>query len=325
MRPNPIPPPPKPEFPTEQEDKVEIARIDQLLAEGAFLVKKPRKAMRNPLVIVARNVFRRGFVSKHIVQAPWNEGCLDIRVSRASLSRAIRIIAGIIDVLEANGIRVKVMPRRQSYRDRSSETSATIFGEQVQFGITEKTRQLRVPDPKATPDALGRRRSMTLYEATGVLSIQVFSGSKYFTTDWHDTDQTEIESLIPECVASMMKIAVEYRRNAARRNQEALFQRLRWEELRRLQKQIEAEEARIQRLEKRASDWQRARRIREYVLAFIEHQKKQRKELSPQTALGRWAVWALQQAERIDPLGENPASVLDRKWELEGWSPYGWR
>ena len=72
-------------------------------------------------------------------------------------------------------------------------------------------------------------------------------------------------------------------------------------------------------------DWHHARRIREYILALIDYQKEQGKELAPDTALGRWATWALQQADRIDPLVASPPSILDRKREPDGWSPYGWR
>lgn len=61
------------------------------------------------------------------------------------------------------------------------------------------------------------------------------------------------------------------------------------------------------------------------MLALVEHRTKQGKALSPDTALGKWATWALQQADRIDPLEEHAPSIVDRKWELEGWSPYGWR
>ena len=181
-----------------------------------------------------------------------------------------------------------------------------------------------MPDPSATPDSTGRKRSVTKYAATGKLSIRVLSDSDCFTTIWSDSERTKIESLVPECIATMMKIAVEHRRRTAKRRQEELFRKLRWEELGRLKAEIEAEEPRIGRLESGATNWQRARRIREYVLAVAEYRKEQGKELGPDTALGKWVTWALQQADRIDPLVESPASILDRKVELEGWSPYNW-
>lgn len=318
-------PPPKPEFPVEDEDKIEIDRIDRMLSAGAFIVKKPRKALRHPLIVAARNILHRASVSKAILQTPWNGSCLDIRVSKASLGRALATMAAIIAVLEENGVKVKVASCDKPWGGRSIETGATILGEKIQFGISERIRHMRVPDTAAAPDAAGRPRFVRHYEATGELSIQVFSNSNYFTTIWRDTKQTKVESHVPECVASMMKIAVEYRRNTAKRLQEELFKKLRWEELRQLKTLVDAEENRIQRLEQGADDWHRARAIREYILALVDCRKEQGKELGPDTALGRWVTWALEQADRIDPLVESPPSILDRKRELEGWSPYGWR
>ncbi len=242
--------PPKPEFPVEDEDKIEIDRINQVFSAGSFVVKKPRKALRHPLIVTARNILHHAFVSKAILQTPWNESCLDIRVSKSSLGRALGTMAAIIAVLEDNGAKVKVAPCERSWGGRSIETTATIFGERIQFGISERTRQVRVPDSTATPDAAGRPRFVRHYEATGELSIQVLSNSSYFSTIWRDTQQAKIESLAPECIASMMKIAVEYRRNTAKRHQEELFRKLRWEELQQLKTQIDAEEGRTQRLEK---------------------------------------------------------------------------
>ena len=219
--------PPNPEFPVEEEDKVEIERINQLLSAGAFLVKKPRKALRHPLVVAARDVLRRGIVSKEIVHAPWNEPCLDVRVSKPRVRRALAIMAAIVAVLEHDGVKITVTPADRSYGERSDDTSATIFGEKIRFGITEHIRQVRVPDPTAPRDSARRQRTVRRYEPLGELSICIFSNSSYFTTIWHDTEQTKIESAVPECVASMMKIAVEYRRNTAKRHQEELFRRLR--------------------------------------------------------------------------------------------------
>lgn len=323
---NAVPSPPaKPAFPVEAEDRAELDRIDQMLSAGALSVKKPKKALRHVLVVAARNILRPASPYKGIVQVPWNESCLDIRVSKPQLARALGIMAAVIAVLEDNGVNVRVTPGERSYRDRSSQTTATIFGENVQFGIIEHTKHVRVPDTTAGPDAIGRQRYQHHYEPTGDLSLHVFSHSSYFKTSWNDTEQTKIESLVPECVASMMKVAVEHRRNTAKKNQEEFFQKLRWEELRELKQQIDVEEARIQQLEKCAENWHRARRVREYVLAFVDWKTKQEKTLGPDTALGKWAIWALQQADRIDPLAEKAPSILDRKWELEGWSPYGWR
>jgi hypothetical protein len=196
---NSIPSPPtQPEFPVEDEDRTEIDQINQMLSAGAFVVKNPRKALCHPLIVAARDILRHSFASKQILQVPRNQSCLDIRVSKATLSRALGIMAAIIAIFEDHGVKVRISPGDRSYGGQSHETSAMVFGEKIQFGVIEKTRQVRVPHTTATPDAAGRQRFVTHYEPTGELSIHVFSNSSYFTTIWRDTQQTKIESLVPE-------------------------------------------------------------------------------------------------------------------------------
>ena len=226
-------PPPKQEFPVEAEDRAELDRITQKFSTGAFSVKKPRKALHHMLVVAARNTLRHASPYKGILQVPWNESCLDIRVSKPQLARALGIMAAVIAVLEDNGVKVRVTRGDRSYGDRSSQTIATIFGESIRFGVAERTKHVRVPDTTAGPDAIGRQRYQHHYDPTGHLSLHVFNHSSYFETSWDDTEQTKIESLVPEYVASMMRVAVEYRRNTAMKNQEEFFRKLRWQELRR--------------------------------------------------------------------------------------------
>lgn len=81
---------------------------------------------------------------------------------------------------------------------------------------------------------------------------------------------------------------------------------------------IEGEELRVRRLEEAASKWVPAKHIRDYVIAPIEYKTKQGHELVPKSALAKWALWAMEQADRMDPLAESPSSVLDRRRELSG-------
>jgi hypothetical protein len=164
-------PPRKPEFPLEKEDKIEMDRIDQMLSAGAFVVKKPRKALRHPLILAARNILHRTSISKAILQTPWNESCLDIRVSKASLGRALATMAAIIAALDQNGVKVSVAPHERQWGGRSIDTSATIFGEKIQFGISERVRHVRIPDSTAAAaDAAGRQRFLKHYEANDGIS-----------------------------------------------------------------------------------------------------------------------------------------------------------
>jgi hypothetical protein len=117
--------------------------------------------------------------------------------------------------------------------------------------------------------------------------------------------------------ATLMKTAVVLHRRTEDRRQEELARQRRQEELAKLRHAIEQEEKRVQKLEDEAERWERAKRIREYVLTAVETRKEAGEELGPDTALGSWTAWALQQADRIDPLTKSRTSVLDHKKELK--------
>jgi hypothetical protein len=85
------------------------------------------------------------------------------------------------------------------------------------------------------------------------------------------------------------------------------------EELALLKGQIEGDGLRIRRLEEAANNWMRAKHIRDYVMVLIESKTKQGYRLVPQSALVKWAIWAMEQADRLDPRAEFPSSVLHRK------------
>lgn len=72
----------------------------------------------------------------------------------------------------------------------------------------------------------------------------------------------------------------------------------------------------MKRLEDDAENWYKTKKIRQHVLEVIEEKKKLGEEIGPDTPLGIWVAWALQQADRMDPMVKSPSSILDRRKEL---------
>jgi len=103
----------------------------------------------------------------------------------------------------------------------------------------------------------------------------------------------------------------------ARRRREA--------ELQLLRRRIEEEKRRPEPLCQEAENWEKAKVIRKYVLEVMELKKQQGEVLGPDTPLGIWVAWALQQADRFDPLTKSPPSILDRKKELPPPPNDSWR
>ena len=64
--------------------------------------------------------------------------------------------------------------------------------------------------------------------------------------------------------------------------------------------------------------WERAERLRRFISAYAEKTRSWSAEKQPHYTA--WIEWATKQADRIDPfVPEKPASVLDRKHELNSW------
>src|ERR1017187_10929103 len=89
---------------------------------------------------------------------------------------------------------------------------------------------------------------------------------------------------------------------------------------------IHREEQRVRALYRAAANLERAERIRHLVAAATEAATPEGHSIDPGTAFGDWLVWALQQADRVDPLRESPASIIDTKPPPEPQHvPYGQR
>ena len=153
---------------------------------GAFSVKKPKKALRHTLVVKAAKYSQpRLTVCKGILQTPWNETCLDIKVSKPSLRRGLGIMAAVIAVLEDNGVKVRGGSQETGRMGKSikSKQTAIIFGENIHFGIiVEDTKHIRVPD--STPDtgvanalsSTTRQRASSLFTCPAIPIISPQSG-----------------------------------------------------------------------------------------------------------------------------------------------------
>ena len=102
-------------------------------------------------------------------------------------------------------------------------------------------------------------------------------------------------------------MARELREEREREAREREERRQRAQELVRLKQE---ETARLDQLDKEVTGWHKAELIREYVEAVKRVRQSQTPEQDER--LAKWVEWALQQADRVDPLRESPPSVLDQ-------------
>jgi hypothetical protein len=147
------------------------------------------------------------------------------------------------------------------------------------------------------------------------LTLEINSYGDGLRRTWKENKRT-LGDFLPDIMATLFKFVILRRRAQLKRQAEAAAYERKANELRRLRHKVEEEERRIRELEQSAENWTRASKSREYILAVIDAKKQAGEELGPDTPTGIWAVWALQQADRLDPLVKSPASILDHKKEL---------
>jgi hypothetical protein len=297
----------EPETPTLAEDSPELEKIERIAAATPPAVTNAM--LGHPLIQKTKAVLNGARSNdRGILWAGREVDWLDLRVSKECLARALRIVAGLIHMLEQEGFQIVVEKKA------SESTSAIVCGENIRFGLMERSRQIKSAAP---PSPSGYVYNSIKLEPTGILSIEVwnyYSGGPQKV--WRDREGTLLEGQLPRCVAGMMKIALKQRAERKKREEEELAKEKKIEEVMQELRRIEAEEKKIRTLKKEAVLWLRAERIRKYIAAAREAAQKKSDE-SERGKVLEWAKWAEQQADRIDPLKENPASIVDNKAEVQ--------
>lgn len=65
---------------------------------------------------------------------------------------------------------------------------------------------------------------------------------------------------------------------------------------------IRKEQERVDRLIAESERWAKSHRLRDYIKAKMARTEAQGKDVGPNSAAGKWRKWALEQADRLDPL-----------------------
>jgi len=257
---------------------------------------KVSEFLRKPhqLVAEAQELLRSPGPGNEIVSCQ-SKRCLDVAVSRGSLSRALRIMDALTKALEAQGYTVEVTEPRPTYSYYGSSNvtpsvTRVLVGEDwVHFGLSEK----RTTAMETQRTSWGHTWETRVYKFTGALSLALTNA--YWIDvrkTWNDAKVQRVEDCLGDFIAYLPVVAEKLK---VRRLEEERRDRERQEAERRRQeaeKRRAAEERRIQNLTSTLEQWRLAREIREFVreaLALRAH------------PAGRF-TWALEYADRIDPL-----------------------
>ena len=78
-----------------------------------------------------------------------------------------------------------------------------------------------------------------------------------------------------------------------------------------MREQVKAEKARVDALLEQAKKWRQSQVLRDFIEAAKELHMACNGVIEPDNGFSDWLRWATEQADRLDPLLENPPSVLD--------------
>jgi hypothetical protein len=238
---------------------------------------------------------------------------LDIRVSRASLDRAIRVIAGLVALIEREGFSLSV---GNGHRE---QTTATVYGQTIKFGLVEQVERVEASVPRSggLVDRVLKYGAQppVAREPSGKLLIEVWDLWSSHKKRWKDGKTAQLEDLIPKVLGGFIRIALHRRAEEERRSAEARERQKKVEERDRLLTAIKAEKARVRALRHLAADWFRAEHLRSFIAAACHAGSQHGQTTEPGTPFGDWLTWAANQADRLDPLKESPESIIDCKLE----------
>jgi len=302
--------------------------LKQLEREQKFPPIVVAKALRNPHPFVARSTELLELCEPNdvgILESA-DKNCLDIRVSKTSLRRALRIMDALIKGLLERGFEV--------YQEKDS-FEVMIDGERLGFGISEEVVSKKTQPKDTDLDGyyqFGHSRFDYVRVPSGKLCLTIHDRSYFysdnFRKNWRDTKRKQLEDSLDAFVIGLIKRAAkkkEYRQQKEeeeRKRQE--MARLREEERQRqadLNRKIQEERTRVSNLITDAENHQKSMQIRDFVAAVEKEHRNGNAVYVNADEYESWATWARDQADRLDPLADSPPSILDQAVEADDEQP----
>jgi len=275
------------------------------------------KELLDPHPLVAKTAKSLGGAraNENGIVRPRAKRCLDVRVGKASIERAARILDALIKALEARGIEL--------IHDENEEgrNQLVVAGETLGASLEEQTRRERYQPTAAKQKKLDEdpfyRYSLPSdrYFPSGDLSLKLDIGwwGRRLRSSWSDGKRQRVESCLNKFIIAAYKAAAAKKADRIERER----REREWEEQGRrrevLKRQIEREQKRLDALNDQANAWQEAQQLRAYIQAVRSAEYYPQAAILGGRDLDEWCAWAQEQANRLDPTVSSPPSVLDYK------------
>lgn len=228
---------------------------------------------------------------------PARQNCLNIRVTKAFLNRALRFMDTLIKCFEWLGVSVET---KWDYHDRYPETYIELFNEQIKFSLNERLERI-----EHEPDTNNKTYSSYKeydYASTGSLFFSFDAwGADGLRKTWSDSPKRQIEVCVKDIIVGAVLIADACHKESLRRAEENRLRQIELEKKREEQRLYEREQRRLRYLEKQASMWQKSQQIHLFVKE-VENKFNNGLSCDMKEQLEEWLSWARKHADDINPL-----------------------
>jgi len=252
------------------------------------------KARYHHLVKEAKDALQRRKVDEY---GMLNVHCryLDIRVSRKSMKRALRILNALIKTLESKGFKVK----NETENRRGSHIY--LLGEKVQFCLKEKTKRIdHIPTKKEIQDA---KQYPVIYPIpqwqqvpNGMLYLKILSYEPYeHRKTWSDGIKQRLELMLNDFIAGAIRVA-----DAKRQHNREIAELHKKREEERLER--EKEGRRIRMIDEQSELWSKSQRVRAYIRAVDKALSNQSHYSETSEKIDEWLSFARRYADYLDPI-----------------------
>lgn len=285
-----------------------LARAEGLVAreKDPGMTVEPVRELRDMHPFVAEAQRRLAKMTPNYMGVVEVRGHFIVRVTPKQVDRALLLLETLMRACDKRGYRVGA----------KKEARLAILDVGLRVELKEKLHQKDNPEFYTVGPyghAVGYRH---LFQQTGNLILKV--GRLRVA----DTVGKPIESRMHEVMGLLVQAAINWHRTALEEDARQREREMEWAERRHREQEIiqkrqevkrlkDKERARVEHLELEVKNWNRSRRIREYVDVVREFLINRDGEIQPGSDGETWLGWATAQADRYDPLCHSPHSILD--------------
>lgn len=223
-----------------------------------------------------------------------------ISVSAVALSRALRILSGLLRVLEEQNFTIRWAT------EQGSKLRIVALDEELGLAISEKIDA--VPHTLTEQELSRQKRGQWIYppkcdyRSTGKLRISIEGAPQGIRHSWGDGAEQWVENCVGKFIASL-PIVAEARK---REREESRRREKEWQERRKREEEERAQQEEYERraevLTKLAQEWNSARLIREFGAAFAKASSHLCRTVAGKREAELFFIAAMEYADSVDPL-----------------------